>query len=97
GTKWFTDMTYSHGGLVVPITIWLVWRCRKAVAEAPWLPSVWGVLALLVARAAGVLVVQQLAVVAMISAVVLAVLGWQAYRRIAFPLAFLVFAVPFGR
>lgn len=104
GSKWFTDMTYSHGGLVVPITIWLVWRCRKAVAEAPWLPSVWGVLALLVAslawlvaRAAGVLVVQQLAVVAMISALVLSVLGWQAYRRIAFPLAFLVFAVPFGR
>src|SRR4026207_758168 len=27
----------------------------------------------------------------------LAVLGWQAYRQMAFPLAFLVFAVPFGR
>ena len=104
GAKWFTDMTYSHGGLVVPIGIWLVWRCRQAVAEASWTPSGWGVLALLlaslawlVARAAGVLVVQQLAVVAMISAVALAVLGWQAYRRVAFPLAFLVFAVPFGR
>ena len=102
--KWFTDMTYSHGGLVVPISIWLIWRTRHAVLAVPWKPSGWGVVALLaaslawlVARAAGVLVVQQLAVVAMISAIVLAVLGWQAYRRIAFQLAFLVFAVPFGR
>ena len=104
GAKWFTDMTYSHGGLVVPISAWLLWRCRRAVAEASWTPSLRGVVALLlaslawlVARAAGVLVVQQLAVVAMISSVVLAVLGWQAYRQMAFPLAFLVFAVPFGR
>jgi exosortase A len=104
GAKWFTDMTYSHGGLVLPISVWLLWRCRHAVAAVPWTPSGWGVAALLaaslawlVARAAGVLVGQQLAVVAMISAVVLAVLGPQAYRRIAFPLAFLVFAVPFGR
>jgi exosortase A len=104
GAKWFTDMTYSHGGLVVPISVWLVWRCRHAVAGVSWTPSGWGVLGLLlaslawlVARAAGVLVVEQLAVVAMISAVVLALLGWEAYRRLAFPLAFLVFAVPFGR
>ena len=29
GAKWFTDMTYSHGGLVVPISAWLLWRCRR--------------------------------------------------------------------
>ncbi len=104
GAKWFSDMTYSHGGLVVPIALWLVWRCRAAVAAAEWAPSWWGVSALaaaslawLIASAAGVLVVQQLAVVAMVSSVVLAMLGWQAYRQLAFPLSFLVFAVPFGR
>lgn len=102
--KWFTDMTYSHGGLIVPISLWLAWRARRAVAAAAWAPSLWGVLALacaclawMVARAAGVLVIEQLAVVAMLSSVVLAVLGPQAYRPLAFPLAFLAFAVPFGR
>jgi exosortase A len=104
GTKWFSDMTYSHGGLVVPLSLWLIWRRRAALAATEWCPSWLGVAALcvaslawLVARAAGVLVVQQLAVVAMVSSVVLAVLGWPAYRQLAFPLGFLVFAVPFGR
>jgi exosortase A len=103
-SKWFTDMTYSHGALVVPISLWLAWRRRGLVAEIAWTPSGWGVVALaaaslawMVARAAGILVAQQLAVVAMVSSVVLAVLGWQAYRALAFPLTFLVFAVPFGR
>jgi exosortase A len=104
GTKWFSDMTYSHGGLVVPLSLWLIWRRRAAVAATEWCPSWWGVAALcaaslawLVASAAGVLVVQELAVVAMVSSVVLAVLGWSAYRQLAFPVGFLVFAVPFGR
>jgi exosortase A len=102
--KWLTDMTYSHGVLVVPISLWLIWRRRAALAAVAWQPSWWGIAALavasfcwLVARAAGVLVIEQLALAAMISAVVLAVLGWPAYRTIAFPLGFLVFAVPFGR
>ena len=104
GAKWFSDMTYSHGGLVIPISLWLLWRCRHAAAAENWAPSGLGVLGLLlaslvwlVARVAGVLVLQQLAIVAMVSSVVLAVLGWPAYRQLAFPLAFLVFAVPFGR
>jgi exosortase A len=104
GGKWFSDMTYSHGALVIPISLWLIFRRRDAVAAVDWAPSWWGAGALLlasvawlVARAAGVLVVEQLAVCAMISSVVLAVLGWQAYRQLAFPLGFLVFAVPFGR
>jgi exosortase A len=102
--KWLTDMTYSHGALVVPISLWLVWQRRSALAAVAWQPSWWGVAALaaasvcwIVARAAGVQVIEQLALAAMISAVVLTVLGWPAYRTIAFPLGFLVFAVPFGR
>lgn len=102
--KWFSDMSYSHGALVVPISAWLAWRRRSALASLGCTPSGWGVLALaaaglvwLVAGAAGILVAQQLAVAAMVSCVVLAVLGWQVYRVLAFPLTFLVFAVPFGR
>ena len=104
GAKWFSDMTYSHGGLVVPISplAGLALPCRGRGRRMG--PSWWGVSALaaaslawLVASAAGVLVVQELAVVAMVSSVVLALLGWQAYRQLAFPLGFLVFAVPFGR
>jgi EpsI family protein len=51
----------------------------------------------MVARGTGVLVVEQLATVAMVPALVLAVLGTRATRVLAFPLAFLFFAVPLGK
>ena len=43
------------------------------------------------------LVIEQFAVVAMIPALVLAVLGWPRHDVLIFPLAFLFFVVPFGR
>ncbi len=97
-------MTYSHGGLVVPISLWLLWRCRHEVAPRTGRRAD-GACSGSCSRASSgssrgsraSWCVQQLAVVAMVSSVVLAVLGWPAYRQLAFPLAFLVFAVPFGR
>ena len=72
------------------------------ISLAP-LPNYWGVPILaflaavwLLARLGAVLVVQQFAVVAMLPAVVFTVLGWPVTRAVLFPLAFLMFAVPFG-
>lgn len=102
--KWLTDAAFSHGFLIPPISLWLAWRKRAALAAAPLLPSLLGVVAMLlctlawaVARGSGVLVVEQFAVVAMIPALVLAALGWPATRVLIVPLAFLLFMVPFGR
>lgn len=102
--KWIDDSAYSHGWLIAPISLWLAWHKRHALAGVALGPSWLGVIAALVcaagwiiARGAGVLVIEQFAVVAMIPAVVLAVLGRPATRVLIFPLAFLFFAVPFGR
>jgi len=102
--KWFDDAAFSHGVLILPICAWLAWRKRRELAAVAFEPSVWGALAVavcalvwLVARGSGVLVVEQSAAVALIPALVLAALGWPATRVLAFPLAFLFFAVPFGR
>jgi exosortase A len=102
--KWQGDAAFSHGVLILPVSLWLVWRKRKALAETPASPSWWGVPVMLacvavwlVARGTGVLVVEQFAAVAMIPAAVLAVFGPRVAALLAFPLAFLLFAVPFGR
>jgi len=102
--KWLDDATYSHGLLVVPIAVWLAWRQRKDFAVVRLQPSALGVVALLVcaaawvvARGVGILVVEQFAALAMVPAAVLAVLGTRAARTLAFPLAFLMLAVPFGK
>lgn len=102
--KWTGDSAFSHGLLIVPISLWLCWRKRESVAAAEWGADWLGIVALLglgvvwfLARATGVLVVEQFAVVAMVPATVLAVLGRSVARELAFPLLFLLLAVPMGR
>ena len=100
---WSRSETFTHCFIVVPICLWLVWRRRPALAQVPirpWWPALIGVLAAgalwLIASAAAAVVVKQFAVVFMIQASVIAVLGLSAARVLAFPLAFLLFAVPVG-
>lgn len=102
--KWQDDAAFSHGFLILPISLWLTWRKRAALAAAPLHPSMFGVVAILpctlawmVARGSGVLVIEQFTAVAMIPVLVLAALGWPATRVLIVPLAFLFFMVPFGR
>lgn len=102
--KWHDDAAFSHGFLILPISLWLAWRKRAELATVPFRPSWLGVIgavlcvaAWIVARGSGVRVIEQFAVVAMIPALVLAALGWRATLVLIFPLAFLFFMVPFGR
>jgi exosortase A len=100
---WRRSATFSHGFLVVPIALWLAWRRRAALAAAPPRPW-WPALGLLAAAGFGWLlghlgdaaVVQHFALVLMVQAAVLAACGPRFVRALAFPLAFLLFAVPFG-
>jgi len=100
---WVRSDTFAHGFLIFPISLWLIWRNRAYIFAAEVRPSYWGLPALLIlgfiwllASYIGVLVVQQLCVVAMIPVLVLSLLGWPITKRMMFPLFFLVFAVPMG-
>jgi exosortase A len=100
---WWSSETFAHGFLIVPISAWLVWQRRHVVSALPVRPA-YVALPLLAlagfgwffAGLAGVGVVQQYAVVMMIPLTVLVVTGRQVARALAFPLFFLLFAVPFG-
>lgn len=100
---WSRSQTFAHGFLIVPISCWLAWRQRARLAALAPHPSWQGLLLLgalglawLLADAANVPVVEQYAATAMLPACVLAILGWPAVRLLAFPLAYLFLAVPFG-
>lgn len=100
---WQRSATFNHGFVVVPIALWLIWRRRHELARVPARPF-WPALAVLacagfgwlLGNLAGAAVVEQLGLVLMIEGAMLAMLGWQRARVIAFALAFLIFAVPFG-
>lgn len=100
---WSRSQTFAHGFVIVPISAWLIWRQRDRLACLLLRPSKAAFLLLaalgaawLLAQAANVQVVMQYAVMAMIPVAVLAMLGWQVAHAIAFPLAYLLLAVPFG-
>ncbi|MEO0972329.1 MAG: exosortase A [Pseudomonadota bacterium] len=102
GTWWGSD-TFAHGVAIYPISLYLVWRDRHrlaALVPAPALSALLplGAFALLwsLGALAQVQLVQEAALVAMLIALVCLVLGWAAARALWFPLAFTLFAVPFG-
>lgn len=100
---WLRSETYTHALVVPPISLWLVWRQRhEIIAEQPN-PSLWLTLPILFTSFAWLLgeltavnALTQFALVATLVIATMAVLGVAVSKRIAFPLAFLFFAVPFG-
>jgi exosortase A len=100
---WNRSETFAHAWVVPPISAWLVWRLRGDLAvltPRPLLRWLWlmlptGLLWLLGDLAAAN-AATQFALVGMFVLLVPALLGTEVARRIAFPLGFLFFAVPFG-
>jgi exosortase A len=100
---WRRSETFNHGFLVVPISLWLIWRQRDRLAELPVRPFWPGLLLLagagflwLVGSLADANVVMQFALILMIQCAVLTTLGLTISLALLFPLLFLFFAVPFG-
>jgi exosortase A len=100
---WQRSETFTHGFLVIPAFLYLVWLRRSVLATTPPRPSLPAVILVagvgfiwLLGELASTLTVNLFAAVAMVPAVVISVLGWRWGRALAFPLAFLFFAVPFG-
>jgi exosortase A len=100
---WARSDTYAHAFVVPPIVLWLIWRQRADVlAEQPRaslllaIPVVATTFAWLLGELTSVNALTQFALVATLVFSVLALLGTAVSKRIAFPLAFLFFAVPVG-
>lgn len=100
---WWRSETFAHGFFIFPIAAYLIWKKRNQLRYSPvhsdyralfpliTLGFIW-----LLAYAVDVIVVKQFAAVLMLPALVWLMLGWQTTSLILFPLAFLLFAVPFG-
>ena len=100
---WARSDTFAHAFVVPPITLWLIWEKRHALARQQPRPSLWLVLPLaalgfgwLLGEMAAVNAVTQLAFTCMLILAVPLVIGLPVARLIAFPLGFLLFAVPIG-
>ncbi|MDR3299071.1 MAG: exosortase A [Candidatus Accumulibacter sp.] len=100
---WARSETFAHGFLIAPISAWLIWSVRRQLAAMTPRPDKRTVVLLLGAcfawllgQLAAVGVVAQFSFVTMVILIVPAILGWHIFWRMAFPLLFLYFSVPFG-
>jgi exosortase A len=100
---WERSDTFAHGFLIFPFGAYLIWTQRRRLSALPLQPNLLalGMLAgigfsWLLAILASVQVFEQVFLVAMIPAAVWAILGNRMVRALAFPLAYLLLAVPFG-
>lgn len=102
-TVWEVSPTYSHCFLILPIVLWLIWEKRPALESVsptltplalivvPVLTLIWWI-----GELAAINEVQQYAVVMIMQAMIIALLGLPVVRIIWFPVFYLLALVPTG-
>ncbi len=100
---WLDSTAYNHCFLIIPIVAYLLWDRRDLLAVATPLPNPWFALAAIPASVAwllaerlGIMEARQLVVMTLVEVFLLSVLGWRLFYRLAGPLLYLYFLVPFG-
>jgi exosortase len=98
---WYTDSNYSHGFLILPIALWLIWRKRKELAQIHarqnrlGLAFIIGSLFLLIAGTAGAeYFTARVSFVFLLFSISLYMFGWPFTRKIWFAFFFMLFMIP---
>jgi exosortase A len=100
---YWTNTTFGHCLFIAPVIGWLVWQRRRELAEV--VPSGWwpglalvaaGGFTWLVGDASGVALFRHAGLVVMLQGAVVTILGLNVARALLFPLAYMLFLVPFG-
>ena len=100
---WWRSETFAHGFLILPISLYLIWKRKDSVKRVPLRyerSSIFAFLALstiwLLANIANIVVVQQISVVTMLIMTVIFLFGRHVAKALIFPLLYLYFMVPMG-
>jgi exosortase len=98
---WIVDGNYSHGFLIVPIALYFVWERWGQLTAAPMRPSWFGLvlaglgLTVLMAGLWGSeLFLSRIALLPVTAGIVLFLFGWQHFKILLFPIAFLFLMIP---
>lgn len=97
---WLYDDNYSHGFLIIPVAIFLIWRRRKELVF-PAKPSGWGILlfgfgclSLILGVAASELFTTRISILIIITGISLYYFGVDNFKRVWFAFFFLLFMIP---
>lgn len=98
---WQTEQE-GHGPLIIAASLWLVWQSREQLRAAQlspapvlgWACLLLGLCLMFLARTQDILPVEAFSIIPVIFGCVLLSAGWPTLRILAFPIGFLIFAVP---
>ena len=98
---WYNNEDYSHGFLIIPISLYIIWEKRHILAQVPRKASQLGlifiILSLLIYVFAQIMEIASLASLSMLlllAAIVTYLQGFAMLKALSFPLAFLIFMIP---
>lgn len=98
---WGNSDDYSHGFLIFPIALYIVWKKRQRLAGLQTRPSTaggWYFAVLLagfsLARYAEITTLSSMIMVLALASLVLFVAGWEYFKELLFPLTLLFFMIP---
>lgn len=100
---WIRSETFTHGFIILPISLWLIWGKRQQLTSTMPAPTLLAIPFMLgagflwlIGYAVDALVIQQFAFVSMLVFTIVSCIGLGASTKILFPLGFLLFMVPVG-
>lgn len=101
GLQWWTDPNFSHGFFVPAFSLYVLWQSRARLMSLPLRPSLWGLpvivlglITLVVGVLGAELFLSRTSLLILTGGLVIYFLGWQHFRAVLFPWAFLVLMIP---
>ena len=98
---WYSSDQYSHGFLVVPISLYIIWQKKNILVKTPSRHSWWGLalvifslLLYLFAHFAEILTLSSFSMVLLLAGAIIYLYGFLIFRELLFPLVFLLFMIP---
>ena len=100
-SAWYNNDQYSHGFLIIPICIYILFQKKDVLSKTPVLPSSWGLVFLIFsliiyifAYFCEILTITSLSLVLFTSGVITYFYGFKMFKELIFPLCLLLFMIP---
>lgn len=98
---WGVNEDYSHGYFIPFLSAYFIYTMREELSELQVQPSMWGLLLialgfaqLLIGKVGSEYFLQRTSFILVILGVILFFLGWEFFKKLLFPILYLLFMVP---
>jgi exosortase len=99
--QWWDDPNFSHGFFVPLFSAFVIWQERSRLSSMSLRPSWWGMLflgfglcVLMVGQMGAELFLSRLSMLIVLGSLIVLFLGWNVFRALLFPWAFLLLMIP---